>query len=348
MNKRLKSAAVLFAAAALVASSHAADVTVTGAGSSFVAPVIAKWADAYNKATGAKINYQSVGSGAGLQQIEANTVDFGASDAPLKPEELKAKGLVQFPTIIGGIVPVVNLPGIGPAQLRLNGAVLADIYLGKLVKWDAPEIKALNPSLSLPDTAIAVVRRADGSGTSFNFTDYLAKVSPEWKSKVGVGTTVVWPVGLGGKGNEGVASYVQRLSGAIGYVEYAYAKQGKLPYALLENSAGAFPMPNTESFRAAAVGAEWTKNNYYVIITNQPGKDAWPIAASTFILLHRQQTKPGQSTEVVKFFDWAYTSGAKAAEDLDYVPLPESLVSTIRTTWSTDLKDGADKPLMLH
>jgi phosphate transport system substrate-binding protein len=346
MMKTLHAALLVGTFAVGTTAANAADVT--GAGSSFVAPVIAKWADAYNKATGSKINYQSVGSGAGLQQIEANTVDFGASDAPLKPEELKAKGLVQFPTIIGGIVPVVNLAGVAPGQLRLNGAVLAEIYLGKLVKWDAPQIKALNPSVNLPDTPIAVVRRADGSGTTFNFTDYLAKVSPEWKGKVGIGTTVVWPVGLGGKGNEGVANYVQRLSGAIGYVEYAYAKQGKLAYALLQNSAGAYPLPSTESFRAAAAGAEWTKNNYYVIITDQPGKDAWPIAASTFILLHRQQTKPGQSTEVVKFFDWAYTNGARAAEDLDYVPLPDSLVTTIRSTWASDLKDASDKPLMLH
>lgn len=321
---------------------------VVGAGSSFVAPVISKWADAYNKSTGNKINYQSIGSGAGLKQIEADTVDFGASDAPLKPEELKAKGLIQFPTIIGGIVPVINLPGIAAGQLHLNGTLLGDIYIGKVTKWDDPEIKALNPTLTLPSTAIAVVRRADASGTTFNFTDYLAKVSPEWKAKVGSGTTVVWPVGLGGKGNEGVASFVQRLPGSIGYVEFAYAKQGKLPFALLQNTAGNYPTPSTESFRAAAVGAEWAKNDYYVIITNQPGKDAWPIAASTFILLHRQQTKPAQGTEVVKFFDWAYSSGAKAAEDLDYVPLPDSLVTTIRATWVSDLKDSSNKPLALH
>ena len=331
--------------AALVSSgiAHAADVT--GAGASFPAPVYSKWADAYSKATSNHVNYQSIGSSGGMKQIEAKTVDFGASDAPLKPEELQAKGLVQFPTVIGGIVPVFNLPGIEAGKLRLTGAVLGDIYLGKITKWDDAAIKALNPSLKLPDTAIAVVRRADGSGTSFNFTNYLSKVNPEWKAKVGEGTTVNWPVGTGGKGNEGVSAFVQRIPGAIGYVEYAYAKQSKMPYASLQNAAGNFVLPDDLTFQAAAAGAEWEKNQYYVILTNQGGKDAWPIAASTFIMMHKTQDKPAQATEVLKFFDWSYKNGAKMAEELDYVPLPSALVASIKKTWSNELKDAAGKTI---
>jgi phosphate transport system substrate-binding protein len=336
-----------FAAVGFSLTLTAGAADITGAGSSFVAPVVAKWADAYYKATGNKINYQSIGSSAGLKQIEAKTVDFGASDAPLKPEDLKAKGLIQFPTIIGGIVPVVNLPGIGPGQVHLTGEVLGNIFLGKIVKWDDPAIKALNPTLSLPDTAIAVVRRADGSGTSFNFTDYLSKVNAEWKAKVGSGTTVVWPVGLGGKGNEGVSSFVQRLPGSIGYVEYAYAKQAKMAYVMVQNADGAYPNPDGASFAAAATGAEWEKNDYYVIITNQPGKDAWPIAASTFILMHKVQDQPAKGSEVLKFFSWAYANGDKMAESLDYVPLPSALVKTIEGTWSTQLKDGSGKAIAM-
>jgi phosphate transport system substrate-binding protein len=335
----------LACAATLSGAASAADLT--GAGSSFVAPVTAKWADAYNKSTGTQINYQSIGSSAGLKQIEAKTVDFGASDAPLKPEDLDAKGLVQFPVIVGGIVPVFNLPGIATGTLHLTGPVLADIYLGKITKWDDPAIVALNSGVKLPDTAIAVVRRADGSGTSFNFTNYLAKVSPEWKSKVGEGTTVNWPVGTGGKGNEGVSLFVQRLPGAIGYVEYAYAKQSKMPYALVQNAAGAYVQPDEASFQAAAAGAEWEKNRYYIVITNQPGKDAWPIAASTFVLMQKVQDKPAQGVEVLKFFDWALNKGQKLATDLDYVPLPANLVQSIEQSWTRDIKDTSGKAISL-
>jgi phosphate transport system substrate-binding protein len=345
MKVRLLCAVVAAMIAGTAGAAHAAELT--GAGSSFVAPVTAKWADAYNKATGTQINYQSIGSSAGLKQIEAKTVDFGASDAPLKPEELDAKGLVQFPVIIGGIVPVFNLPGISSGTLHLTGAVLADIYLGKITKWDDPAIVALNTGLKLPDSAIAVVRRADGSGTSFNFTNYLAKVSPEWKAKVGEGTTVNWPVGTGGKGNEGVSLFVQRLPGAIGYVEFAYAKQSKMPYALVENAAGAYVQPDEASFQAAAAGADWEKSRYYVVLTNQPGKDAWPIAASTFVLMQKVQDKPTQGAEVLKFFDWALTNGQKLALDLDYVPLPAKLVLSIQQSWQRDIKDASGKAISL-
>ncbi len=320
---------------------------ITGAGASFPAPIYSKWADAYNKATGNKLNYQSIGSSGGMKQIEAKTVDFGASDAPLKPEDLDAKGLVQFPTVIGGIVPIFNLPGIEAGKLRLSGKVLGDIFLGKITKWDDAALKALNPGLNLPDTAIAVVRRADGSGTSFNFTNYLSKVNEEWKTKVGEGTTVSWPVGLGGKGNEGVSAFVQRLPGAIGYVEYAYAKQSKLPYASMQNSAGNFVLPDDLTFKAAAAGADWEKSKYYVILTDQPGKDTWPIAASTFIMMHKVQDKPAQATAVLKFFDWAYANGAQSAADLDYVPLPDALTKSIRATWSKELKDASGKPVAM-
>lgn len=332
-----------FAALLAFGSAHAADIT--GAGASFPAPVYSKWADAYNKATSNRVNYQSIGSSGGMKQIEAKTVDFGASDAPLKPEELQAKGLVQFPTVIGGIVPVFNLPGIEAGKLRLNGQVLGDIFLGKVTKWNDAAIKALNPSLALPDTAIAVIHRADGSGTSFNFTNYLSKVNAEWKSKVGEGSAPNWPLGTGGKGNEGVSAFVQRIPGAIGYVEYAYAKQSKMPYAAMQNAAGNFVLPDDATFQAAAAGAEWEKSNYYVILTNQGGKDAWPIAASTFIMMHRTQDKPEQAAEVLKFFDWSYKNGGKLAEDLDYVALPNALVASIRNTWNRDLKDASGKAI---
>ena len=331
------------AALLVIGSAQAADIT--GAGASFPAPVYSKWADAYNKATSNRLNYQSIGSGGGMKQIEAKTVDFGASDAPLKPEELDAKGLVQFPTVIGGIVPVFNLPGIEAGKLRLNGQVLGDIFLGKVTKWNDPAIVALNPSIKLPDTAIAVVHRADGSGTSFNFTNYLSKVNAEWKAKVGEGTAPNWPLGTGGKGNEGVSAFVQRIPGSIGYVEYAYAKQSKMPYASMQNAAGNYVQPDDSTFQAAAAGADWEKSRYYVILTNQAGKDAWPIAASTFIMMHKTQDKPEQGAEVLKFFDWSYKNGGKLAEDLDYVPLPAALVASIRSTWARDLKDASGKPI---
>jgi len=314
---------------------------VTGAGASFPAPLYSKWAADYNKATGVKINYQSVGSGAGLRQIEAKTVDFGASDAPLKDDELAKKGLVQFPTVIGGVVPVVNIKGINPGQLKLSGQILGDIYLGKITKWTDPAIKAMNPTLPLPDAAISPVRRADGSGTSFIFTNYLSKVNPEWKTKVGEGTAVNWPVGAGGKGNEGVAAFVGRLPNSIGYVEYAYVKQNKMAYAQMRNAAGSFVSPDDTAFKAAAAGAEWAKS-FYQILTEQPGKDSWPITGATFILMQKVQDKPGQATASLKFFDWAYKSGDKTADDLDYVPMPASVKPFIEKVWG-EIKDTSGK-----
>ena len=317
----------------------------TGAGASFPAPLYAKWAADYHKATGVKINYQSVGSGAGLRQIEAKTVDFGASDAPLKDEDLAKKGLVQFPTVIGGVVPVVNIPGINPGQLKLSGKVLGDIYLGKVTQWNDPAIAALNPGVKLPEAAIAPVRRADGSGTSFIFTNYLSKVNPEWKEKVGEGTAVNWPIGAGGKGNEGVAAFVGRLANSIGYVEYAYVKQNKLNYVQLQNAEGAFVSPDDEAFKAAAAGADWSKS-FYQILTNQPGKASWPITGATFILMHKSQDKPQQASATLKLFDWAYQTGDKTAADLDYVPMPDSVKSVIVKSWG-EIKDGAGKPIAL-
>lgn len=315
---------------------------VTGAGASFPAPLYAKWAADYNKATGVKINYQSVGSGAGMRQIEAKTVDFGASDAPLKDEELAKKGLIQFPTVVGGVIPVVNIKGVGPGQLRLNGQVLGDIYLGKVTKWNDAALKALNPSLNLPDSAIAVVRRADGSGTSFAFTNYLSQVNPEWKSKVGEGTAVNWPTGAGGKGNEGVAAFVGRLPNSIGYVEYAYVKQNKMTYALMQNASGQFVAPDDSAFAAAAAGADWSKT-FYQILNNKPGAQAWPITTATYIMMHKVQDKPAQAAATLKFFEWAYKSGDKTAQDLDYVPMPANVKAQIEKLWASELKDGSGK-----
>ncbi len=337
---KLSMTAVLGLAAFSFASLAAAQ-DVTGAGASFPAPLYAKWAADYNKATGVKINYQSVGSGAGIKQIEAKTVDFGASDAPLKDEELKAKNLVQFPMVIGGVVPVVNIKGIAAGQLKLSGQVLGDIYLGKITKWTDPAIKALNPTLALPDAEIAQVRRADGSGTSFIFTNYLSKVNAEWKSKVGEGTAVNWPVGAGGKGNEGVAAFVGRLPNSIGYVEYAYVKQNKMTYAVLKNAAGNFVSPDDSAFKAAAAGADWAKS-FYQILTEQSGKDAWPITGATFILMQKAQDKPAQATASLKFFEWAYKNGDKTADDLDYVPMPAVVKTTVEKSWA-DIKDTSGK-----
>jgi phosphate transport system substrate-binding protein len=335
----------LVRSAALIAAFGATSAfaqDVTGAGASFPAPVYAKWADAYNKATGARINYQSVGSGAGIKQINAKTVDFGASDAPLKDDELAKSGLVQFPTVIGGVVPVVNIKGIAPGQLKLTGQVLGDIYLGKITKWNDPALTALNPGVALPDAAIAPVRRADGSGTSFNFTNYLSKVNAEWKAKVGEGTAVNWPTGAGGKGNEGVSAFVQRLPNSIGYVEYAYAKQNKMAHTLLKNEAGTFVAPDDLTFKAAAANADWSKT-FYQVLTNQPGKDSWPITAATFIMMHKVQDKPVNATNTLKFFDWAYSSGDKMAADLDYVPMPDSVKALVHKLWADNIKDGAGK-----
>jgi phosphate transport system substrate-binding protein len=329
----------------LAISGLASAQDVTGAGASFPAPLYAKWAADYHKATGTKVNYQSVGSGAGLKQIEAKTVDFGASDAPLKDEDLAAKGLMQFPTVIGGVIPVVNIQGIKAGELKLNGQVLGDIYLGKITKWNDPAIVALNSGVKLPDAAIAPVRRADGSGTSFLFTNYLSKVNAEWKSKVGEGTAVNWPTGAGGKGNEGVAAFVGRLPNSIGYVEYAYVKQNKMTYALLQNASGKFPQPDDEAFKAAAAGAQWDKS-FYQILTNQNGDGAWPITGATFILMHKKQDKPAVAASALKFFSWAYKEGDKTSSDLDYVPMPAAVKGVIEKSWG-QIVDAAGKPVAL-
>jgi len=316
---------------------------ITGAGASFPAPIYAKWASDYNKATGVKVNYQSIGSGGGIKQIDSKTVDFGASDMPQTDEVLKSKGQVQFPAVIGGTVPVVNIKGIAPGQMKFDGQILGDIYLGKITRWNDPAIKALNPTLALPDAAIAPVRRADGSGTTFNFTNYLSTVHPEWKDKVGQGTAVNWPVGAGGKGNEGVSAFVNRLPNSIGYVEYSYVKQNKMTYALMKNRDGVFVAPDDEAFKAAAAGADWNKS-FYQLIVNQPGKNAWPISTATFILMHAKQDKPASATEVLKFFNWAYASGGSAATALDYVPMPPAVIATIQKSWS-EIKDASGKPV---
>lgn len=316
---------------------------VTGAGATFPAPLYAKWADAYNKATGARINYQSVGSGAGLRQIRGKTVDFGASDMPLADAELAKDGLMQFPTVIGGVVPVVNIKGINPGQIKLTGQLLGDIYLGKITRWNDAALTALNPGVPLPDSAIAVVRRADGSGTTFIFSNYLSKVNAEWKSKVGEGTAVNWPTGAGGKGNEGVAAFVQRLPNSIGYVEYSYAKTNKMSHVMMKNQAGNFVAPDDISFKAAAAGADWQKS-FFQILTDQPGKDSWPITGATFIMMHKVQDKPVQAGNALKFFDWSLTNGDKMASDLEYVPLPDSVKTLIRASWA-EIKDASGKPV---
>jgi phosphate transport system substrate-binding protein len=340
MNIRFRSLAAALATFAF--TSLAASQDVTGAGATFPAPLYAKWAADYNKATGVKINYQSVGSGAGIKQIDAKTVAFGASDMPLKDEELARKGQIQFPTVIGGVVPVVNIKGVAAGQLRLNGQVLGDIYLGKITKWNDAAIKALNPSLNLPDAAISPVRRADGSGTSFIFTNYLSKVNADWKAKVGEGTAVNWPTGAGGKGNEGVAAFVGRLPNSIGYVEYAYVKQNKMTYALMQNAAGQFVAPDDSAFKAAAAGAEWSKS-FYQILTNQPGAQSWPLTGATFILMHKVQDKPAEGATTLKFFEWAYKNGDKTAEDLDYVPMPAAVKAQVEKLWASEIKDGSGK-----
>jgi phosphate transport system substrate-binding protein len=323
----------------LLSAVSARAMDITGAGATFPYPIYAKWAEAYRAKTGVGLNYQSIGSGGGIKQIQNKTVDFGASDMPMKPEELDKDGLLQFPTVIGGDVPVMNLEGVGAGQLKLTGPVLADIYLGKIAK--------LNPGVNLPDADITVVHRSDGSGTTFIWVNYLSKVSPEWKQRVGEGTSVAWPAGVGGKGNEGVASYVQRVKGSIGYVEYAYALQNKMNYAQMQNRDGAFVSPSAETFKAAAAGADWSKApGYYLVLTDQPGKDSWPISGATFILMYKSQAKPDTAKEVLKFFDWAYSpEGDKLAGALDYVPLPDAVTNQIRTTWKAQIKDASGKPV---
>jgi phosphate transport system substrate-binding protein len=331
------------AAAAIGLAAQAAEIS--GAGATFPYPIYAKWAEAYATKTGLKMNYQSIGSGGGIKQISAKTVDFGASDMPLKPADLEKEGLTQFPMVMGGVVPVINVPGIEPGQLKLDGKVLADIYLGKITKWNDPAIAALNSGLKLPDLAIAPVYRSDGSGTTFIFTHYLSEVSPEWKDKVGENTSVQFPSGIGGKGNEGVSAMASRTLGAIGYVEYAYVKQNKLTYALLRNRDGEFVSPASTAFRAAAANADWSKTqDFYLLLTNQPGKESWPITGATFILLHKQQSKPELAREVINFFDWAYLNGGQLADDLDYVPMPENVVKLVEQSWQ-QIKGPDGKPV---
>ena len=348
MLKTIKVAAsIAFTTLTIACAGTAFSQEITGAGATFPAPIYAKWAEAYQKATGVKMNYQSIGSSGGIRQITAKTVDFGASDAPLSPEQLEKDGLTQFPAVIGGVVPVVNIAGVKPGEMRLTGQVLGDIFLGKITKWNDKAITDLNPSLKLPAQDIAAVRRADGSGTTFIFTNYLAKVNAEWKAKVGEGQAVQWPTGMGGKGNEGVAAFVQRLPGAIGYVEYAYAKQNKLTHTLLKNLDGQFVGPDDDTFKAAAAGADWGKAAFGAILTEQRGKDSWPITGATFILMHKAQAKPQQAVEVMKFFDWSYSNGSKLAADLDYVPLPDALTKQIRGAWISQIKDGSGKALWM-
>jgi len=331
------------AAAALTFGVAAHAIDITGAGATFPYPIYAKWAEAYKQKTGVGMNYQSIGSGGGIAQIKAKTVDFGASDMPLKPEDLQAAGLTQFPAIIGGVVPVVNIDGIASGALKFTGPVLADIYLGKIKKWNDKAIADLNPGIKLPDDPITVVRRSDGSGTSFIWTDYLSKVSPEWKEKVGASTAVAWPEGVGGKGNEGVSAYVQRIKGSIGYVEYAYAKKNKMNVGSVQNKEGTFVKPEDDTFQAAAAYADWKAPGMYQILTNQPGKNSWPITGASFILMHTKQDKPQNAAEVLRFFDWAYKNGGKLAEELDYVPMPESVAKLVESAWKTDIKDASGK-----
>ena len=336
----------LFAAAAFALLSPLAQAAdITGAGATFPYPIYAKWADAYKKATGNGMNYQSIGSGGGIKQITAKTVDFGASDMPMKADDLQKNGLVQFPAVMGGVVPVVKLDGIKPGELRFTGPLLADIYLGKVTKWNDPAIAKLNPAVKLPGTDITVVYRSDGSGTTFLWTNYLSKVAPEFKSAIGEGTSVKWPAGVGGKGNEGVASYVQKINGAIGYVEYAYAKQNKLAHGQVQNSAGNFVQPDDDTFKAAAAGADWKSvPGMGVVLTNQAGAQSWPITGASFILVHAKQEKADAGREVLKFFEWSFKNGQSMASELDYVPMPEPVVKQIQAAWK-GVTDGTGKAL---
>ncbi|NHZ87808.1 phosphate ABC transporter substrate-binding protein PstS [Massilia sp. CCM 8733] len=340
--KQLLASIIVGVGALAAANSMAADMT--GAGATFPYPVYAKWAESYKKATGNGMNYQSVGSGAGIKQIKAKTVDFGASDKPLPVEELDAAGLMQFPAIMGGVVTIVNLDGIAPGAMKLTGPVIADIYLGKITKWNAPEIAALNPGVKLPADDITVVHRADGSGTTFLFTDYLSKVSPEFKTKVGADASVKWAVGVGGKGNDGVASTVQRVKGAVGYVEWAFAKKNKIAHTQLKNKDGVFLQPDDDNFKAAAASADWVKApGFGVVLTDQPGKNSWPITGVSYILMHKSQADAAKGKEVIKFFDWSFKNGDAAAVELDYVPLPDSVTKLVSDSWKANLKDAAGK-----
>ena len=336
LHKRLAIAAATFG---LTLAAAAADIS--GAGATFPYPIYAKWADAYKTKTGVGLNYQSIGSGGGIKQIKAKTVTFGASDMPLKPDDLQAAGLVQFPMIIGGVVPVVNIKGIAAGQLQLDGATIAAIYLGDIAKWDDPQIRKLNPRLTLPATAIAPVYRSDGSGTNFLFSDYLSKESPKFKSSIGANSSVQWPTGIGAKGNEGVANMTTQTDGAIGYVEYAYAKQNKMATTLLTNKAGKSVAPAADTFQAAAANADWAHaEGYYLILTDQDGAKSWPITGASFILMYKQPTDPVAVGEALKFFAWAYKDGGTMAADLDYVPLPAALITQVKATWASTIVSG--------
>lgn len=333
-------------AATTLAATAAQAVNITGAGATFPYPIYAKWAEMYKAASGNGLNYQSVGSGAGIKQIKAKTVDFGASDMPLPANELTEAGLFQFPAVMGGVVPVINLPGVTPGQVKLTGAVLADIFLGKITKWNAQPIAALNPGVKLPAEDITVVHRADSSGTTFLFTDYLAKTNPDWKLKVGAGTAVKWATGVGGKGNEGVAANVQRIKGGIGYVEWAYAKKNRMAHTQLQNRDGAWLQPDDEHFKAAAASADWAKApGFAVVLTDQPGKASWPITGASYILLHKSQADGVKGKEVLKFFDWAYKNGDAAAAELDYVPMPDAVTKLVQDAWRANVKDAGGKAI---
>jgi phosphate transport system substrate-binding protein len=332
------------AAGLMTGAAQAAEIS--GAGATFPYPVYAKWADSYKKETGLNLNYQSIGSGGGIKQIKAKTVTFGASDMPLTAQELDEAGLIQFPMIMGGVVPVVNLKGIAAGQIKLDGPTLASIYMGEIAKWNDSKIAALNPGVTLPSTAIAPVYRSDGSGTNFLFTDYLSKVSPTFKSKIGANASVQWPVGIGAKGNEGVANMSRQTEGAIGYVEYAYAKQNKLSHIQLKNAGGNFVEPKSTAFQAAAASADWANaKGYYVILTNEPGAESWPITGASFILIHKQPQDPAAALEALKFFAWSFTNGSKLAEDLDYVPMPANVVKLVQQTWRDSVKNADGKAL---
>jgi phosphate transport system substrate-binding protein len=332
--------------AATVASTSAVAVDITGAGATFPFPVYSKWAEAYKKETGVGLNYQSIGSGGGIRQIKAKTVDFGATDAPLKGDDLEKSGLIQFPTVLGGVVPVINIQGLKAGELKLTGDIVADIYRGQIKKWNDPRIVQINQGVTLPDANITPVYRSDGSGTTSIFTDYLSSVSPEWKSSLGMGTTVNWPVGQGGKGNEGVAATVKQVNNAIGYVEYAYAKQNNMPVAQVKNRDGQFVSPDDQTFAAAAANADWNAApGFGISLVNQAGAQAWPITGATLILIYKSPDRPEQVAEVLKFFDWAYKNGGKLAADLDYVPLPDKVADQVRGVWAKEVKDKSGKAL---
>ncbi|MEP7042247.1 MAG: phosphate ABC transporter substrate-binding protein PstS [Dokdonella sp.] len=339
MLTSIKSRLAVVGLATLLGAASAQAADITGAGATFIYPILSKWSDTYNNKTGNKINYQSIGSGGGIAQIKAATVSFGSTDKPLEPKELDDAGLAQFPSVIGGVVPVINIEGIEAGKVKLTGPLLADIFQGKVSTWNDPAIAQINPGIKLGDAKITVVHRSDGSGTTFNFVNYLSKVSPEWKSKIGEGTSVQWPAGVGGKGNEGVAAYVKQIKGSIGYVELAYALQNKMAYAALQNAAGKFVQPTAESFQAAAASADWKNSkDFFLVITNAPGENSWPITATNFILVYKQPKDVASTKAALDFFKWAYADGGKQAEELDYVPLPKALIEQIEAYWQAQIK----------